>query len=228
MLEKLEITAYIDEKFKRKAPRAPLKVPINPSTYSHSLNIDYDEKKAAGSAGGSPVFNKMGRETINFDLVFDGTGAVPMPPDVIQIKSKGIADQIQALKEVTCSYNGEIHSPYFLKLVWGLLLFKCRLSSLDLTYSLFTPNGIPLRATAHAGFICFTDEYELQARARKSSPDLTKLVTVQAGDSLPLLCHRIYGHSRYYSQVAEANGLTGFRGLRPGMQLVFPPLSGSA
>ena len=227
-LEKLEITAYTDEKFTRRATQDPLKVPINPNTYSRSLRIRYTDKKAAGSAGGSPVFDKIARETINFDFVFDGTGVVPIAPGVVPITSQGIAHQIQAFKEVTCSYDGEMHSPYFLKLAWGLLLFRGRLQSLNLTYSLFAPDGTPLRATAHAAFIGYTDEYELQAKLKKSSPDLTRLVTVQAGDSLPLLCHRIYGRSRYYSQVAEANGLTGFRDLRPGMQLVFPPLSGSA
>lgn len=225
-LEKLEITAFTDEKFAKPAKPRPLKLPINPNQYSRSLRIRYNDQKAAGSAGASPTFDKIEKETVNFVFHFDGTGVVPTPPGVVPATSKGIANQIQALKAVTCAYDGETHSPYYLKLAWGLLLFKCRLQSLNLTYTLFTPNGIPLRAKADAAFLGYTDEYELRARMKRSSPDLTHVVTVEAGDTLPLLCNRIYGRSDYYSQVAEANGLTGFRDLRPGMRLVFPPLAG--
>jgi phage tail protein X len=227
-LEKLEITAFTDEKFTKLAKARPLKIPINPDQYSRSLKICYNDQKAAGSAGGSPTFNKIEKETISFVFHFDGTGVVPMARGVVPATSQGIAHQIQALKAVTCAYDGSIHSPYYLQLAWGLLIFKCRLQSLTLNYTLFTPNGIPLRAKAEAAFIGYTDEYELRARLKMSSPDLTHLVTVEAGDTLPLLCNRIYGRSDYYSQVAEANGLSGFRDLRPGMQLVFPPLAGHA
>ncbi|MEA2886215.1 MAG: hypothetical protein QOD11_575 [Bradyrhizobium sp.] len=227
-LEKLEITAFTDEKFTTRAKARPLKIPINPDQYSRSLKICYNDQKAAGSAGGSPTFNKMEKETISFVFHFDGTGVVPLARGVVPATSQGIAHQIQALKAVTCAYDGSIHSPYYLQLAWGLLIFKCRLQSLTLNYTLFTPNGIPLRAKADAAFIGYTDEYELRARLKMSSPDLTHLVTVEAGDTLPLLCKRIYGRSEYYSQVAAANGLSGFRDLRPGMQLVFPPLAGPA
>jgi nucleoid-associated protein YgaU len=62
----------------------------------------------------------------------------------------------------------------------------------------------------------------------KSSPDLSHLVTVKAGDTLPLLCCNIYGSSVYYLEVARVNGLAHFRDLAPGMQLLFPPLQDSA
>ena len=225
-LEKLEITAFTDEKFTTRAKARPLKIPINPDQYNRSLKICYNDQKAAGSARGSPTFNKIEKETISFVFHFDGTGVVPMARGVVPATSQGIAHQIQALKAVTCAYDGSIHSPYYLQLAWGLLIFKCRLQSLSLNYTLFTPNGIPLRAKADAAFIGYTDEYELRARLIMSSPDLTHLVTVEAGDTLPLLCKRIYGRSDYYSQVAAANGLSGFRDLRPGMELVFPPLAG--
>ena len=49
-------------------------------------------------------------------------------------------------------------------------------------------------------------------------------MTVQAGDTLPLLCHRIYGSSLFYRQVAAVNGLTDLRALAVGSRLLFPPL----
>lgn len=60
------------------------------------------------------------------------------------------------------------------------------------------------------------------------SPNMTKMVTVVAGDTLPDLCFSIYGDSGYYRMVAKYNGLRSFRTLKPGTQLSFPPLSGSS
>lgn len=239
-LAKLKIEAYTDRRFQDEAPVPSVVVPINPSKYTRNGAIHYTDKKPAGAAGGSPVFDRMERETVSFELVFDATGAVPPPPSGgmvararraarwVQDSGQGVADQIKNLKAVAYAYNGNTHEPHFLRLSWGTFLFKCRLKKLDLTYTLFAPDGAPLRARAAATFEGYTDEYILQAMMKRSSPDLTHVVTVRDGDTLPLMCHRIYGHSRYYGQVAEANGLSGFRDLQPGMQLVFPPLSGPA
>jgi nucleoid-associated protein YgaU len=49
-------------------------------------------------------------------------------------------------------------------------------------------------------------------------------VLAVAGDTLPLLCARIYGDSSYYTDVARFNGLADVRSLRAGQRLHFPPL----
>jgi nucleoid-associated protein YgaU len=64
--------------------------------------------------------------------------------------------------------------------------------------------------------------------ANKTSPDLSHILTVRAGDILPLMCFDVYGSSAYYPQVARVNGLTEFRQLTPGTQLLFPPLGAAA
>ena len=237
-LAKLKIEAYTDRRFKDEAPVPSVVVPINPAKYTRNGAIQYTDPKPAGAAGGSPVFGRMARETVSFELVFDATGAVPAPASGGTASGgqrgkrkatnldQGVAGQIKNLKMVAYAYNSKTHEPHYLRLTWGTFSFKCRLKTLDLTYTLFAPDGAPLRARAAATFVGYTDEYILQAMMNKSSPDLTHVLTVQAGDTLPLMCHRVYGHSRYYGQVAEANGLTGFRDLQPGMQLVFPPLAG--
>ena len=59
--------------------------------------------------------------------------------------------------------------------------------------------------------------------ANKSSPDLTHLREVGAGDTLPLMANRIYGNSADYIKVAKYNNLKAFRQLIPGQKLFFPP-----
>ncbi|HEX7288868.1 MAG TPA: LysM peptidoglycan-binding domain-containing protein [Candidatus Angelobacter sp.] len=222
-LQKMVITAYDDANFTKQAGQ--FTVYINPATYSHSYRICYNDIQAQGSSGSSSDFNKIALERVGFELVFDGTGVMPTPlPGLLPFAGDGITKQIEEFKDIVCKYCGNIHSPKFVELAWGTLLFNCRLETLSITYTLFKPDGTPLRAKAETGFIGYTSEKLLALKAKKCSPDLSHILTVKAGDTLPWMCYSIYGSSAYYLQVAEANGLTDFRQLVPGAQLLFPPL----
>ena len=59
-------------------------------------------------------------------------------------------------------------------------------------------------------------------RAQRSSPDMTHIVRVRAGDTLPLLCQRIYRDASKYLEIARLNELDGFRALAPGSELQLP------
>jgi nucleoid-associated protein YgaU len=222
-LDKMKISAFADGDFKEEIDC--MEVTINPEKYSRTFKICYVDPQAQGSNGGSPKFNKIPSEKVKFELVFDGTGVVPPgkgQPE--QNETDGITKQVDRFRNLVFNYVGKIHSPKFLTLTWGTLLFRCRLSSLDLTYTLFKPDGTPLRARANTLFLGYNDEDELAKRAQKSSPDVSHLLTVKAGDTLPLMCTAVYGSSDYYIQVARANGLSDFRHLRPGDEILFPPL----
>ena len=109
-------------------------------------------------------------------------------------------------------------------LSWGKLLFKCCLTNLSVNYKLFRPDGVPLRATARASFEEFREEEQRVREENNNSPDLTHIRTVRKGDTLPLMCHKIYGDSDLYLQIAEVNELTNFRNLETGQKIFFPPI----
>lgn len=227
-LEKMVITAYSDQNFTTQVG-SPYSVWINPASYSHKYAIYYNDRQAQGSDGGSPDFNRVGPETVSFELVFDATGVVPSPiagkPDA---PSDGVTGMVDGFTLLVFQFNGKIHSPNYVMLSWGTLQFGCRLQSMDVNYTLFRPDGTPLRARMSVSFIGFTSEQQLAKQANKASPDMTHIVTVVAGDSLPTLCYRIYGSSLPYLRVAEYNRLNTFRHLVPGTQLLFPPLAKGA
>jgi nucleoid-associated protein YgaU len=95
---------------------------------------------------------------------------------------------------------------------------------MDIEYLLFTPKGVPLRCKLTTQFTQYLSAEKLQLKARKSSSDMTHRRTVVAGDTLPLLCFKIYQDSKYYIDVARANRLDSFKNLEPGRQIFFPPL----
>jgi len=198
---------------------------INPADYKHGHSISYAGERSTdprpiGKSAVTTRYTGANAETVSFALVLDGTGVVPDAEGV------SVADQLGALKQVCYDYQGDAHEPAVVKLSWGkgLTGFFCRLSALSVEHTLFRASGEALRARLHLAFVSFQTPKEEAAQARRSSPDLTHHVTVRAGDTLPLLCARIYEDPSRYPEVARWNGLDGFRALPPGIELEFPPL----
>lgn len=219
-LKKMSVVAYSDNTFNSEV--GTYDVLINPETYSHTFNIQYNDATGQGKNGAFTQFRRMGEETVSFKITFDGTGVVPGSPAAGG--SSSVRQQIDDFRNLIFKYNGDLHRPNFVKLKWGTLLFRCQLKTLGLKFTLFTPDGAPLRAEADVLFSGYTSAAELAKEANNSSPDMSHLVTVKAGDTLPLLCYRIYGTSVPYAQIARMNRLAGFRRIEPGTQLLFPPI----
>jgi len=135
-----------------------------------------------------------------------------------------VKTQIGNLKGVIYKYDGNEHEPRIVRLLWGSLSFIGRLQSMSVQYTLFKPGGEPLRAKISLSFINYMSNAEESLRADRRSPDLTHVVEVRAGDTLPLLCYRIYKDCSYYTEIARINNITSFRDLQPGVKLSFPPL----
>lgn len=223
-LKKLTITACTVDGGKVRVGSRSFQVMLNPSSYRHEYGIDYDEGKTLGQAGAEPRFNAVEAEKVGFDLVLDGTGVVAVPGATFGGAPEPVKDQVRALRAIVYQYQGEKHEPSVVRLLWGSFIFFGRLTSMKVEYTLFKPAGDPLRAKVALSFVGFISKEEESLRAKRSSPDLSHKVVVAAGDTLPLLCHRIYKDSSYYPEVARYNDLTDFRTLEPGTVLHFPPL----
>jgi len=216
-LVKLKIIPYKDKNYSSKSG-TEFEALINPANYSHNFTIEYNDSKSIGDTSSTPKFEKYSPETISFKIVVDNTG-------VVSTKStKDVNKQIADLKKTVYSFNGSIHEPNFVQVVWGGMIFNGRLTSMKVDYVLFKPNGIPLRANVDISFKRFTSSDVKAKKAKKSSPDLSHFITVKAGDTLPNLCNEIYKNSLYCADVAKINKLKSFRNLEPGTQLLFPPI----
>lgn len=219
-LEKLTITAYDEDDFSGTGVNTFVAL-VNPSSYRDSFSIDYVSRKELGGNSESPSFVKVGREEISFDLIFDGTGIIIPPPEN---EGLSVADMIDNLKSTVYMYEGDIHQPYFVEINWGDMSFTGRLSSMSIDYKMFSPAADPLRATVSVSFLQYKNIEKALAEAGDNSPDMTHIIMIKAGDTLPQLCQKIYGKSEYYLQVARVNHLADFRNLQVGSELIFPPL----
>jgi hypothetical protein len=213
---KLFITAYANSKYSGKGT-GKCSVKINPSSYTHDHQVTYTKQESIGSPGAPLKFAGIPPETISFDVFFDATGA-------IENNKVAVKTQIDQFKKVCFTYNGKIHEPNYLIVSWGTLVFKCKLTSLNISYTLFKNDGTPLRAKATVKFEEAIDANIISKEANNKSPDLTHLIVVKEGDRLPLLCYNMYGDSSYYLEVAAYNNLVNFRELVPGTKLYLPPI----
>jgi hypothetical protein len=189
---------------------------VNPSEIALSFEMEYDSAQGSGTTGSRMDFKKVKPGDLSLNFLIDGTGATGRLVDV--------QTSVQKFLTVT-GYNGAIHRPNYLKVVWGTLQVKrCVLKSASIAYKLFKPDGVPLRAVITAAFTDNSDDQTRVAIAQDESPDLTHVRIVKAGEDLPTLCYRIYGDPRLYLKVAEANRMDDFRNLVPGTKVFFPPL----
>jgi LysM repeat protein len=219
-LKKIELVAYEDGGFDTETGSSFSGL-INPSSYKKSYSIDYAPRKELGGNSASPSFIKMGQEEISFDLVLDATGIIPPP---IGTEITPLAMLIQNLEDTIYTFNGETHQPSFVKIAWGDLSFNGRMTKMSIDYKMFTPGGVSLRANVSLSFIQFVNFDGSTSQGDKQSPDMTHIITIKDGDTLPRLCQQIYGQSDYYLQVASLNELSSFRSLEIGSQIFFPPL----
>ncbi|WP_373636614.1 peptidoglycan-binding protein [Yoonia sp. BS5-3] len=198
---------------------------INPSSYNRKYGTKFsgasaDQGAAIGKPAPVPKFSASEPEEVSFDLTLDGTGVVP------DAAGTTVAEQINKLRDIAYAYSGEEHEPDAVQIDWGdeLKAFQGRLTSLEIDYTLFDPDGVPLRAAMKLKFIEALTEAQVALEANNQSPDLTHIVQVREGDTLPLLCERIYKDVSKYLEVARFNDLDNFRNLKPDTLLRFPPM----
>lgn len=223
-LEKLHIYGFEDATANTRVGDAFIAL-INPSTISVDYGVNVKAEEEQDVATPNVKYCSSGSSVISFDLILDGTG-------VLGSNSLDVAADIELFKTNCYYYIGKAHEIPYVRIQWGAFIekhkdleFIGRLSSFKLNYSLFKGDGSPLRAKISASFMGTMEKVTSHKIQEKSSPDLTHIITVRAGDSLPMLCQKVYKDAERYHQVAKINKLTNFRKLIPGQQLEFPPIS---
>lgn len=192
---------------------------VNPENYSQDYVIRYADQETMGSPAVTKSFSRVEKFVLSFKrLLVDGTGIIPLTG------ASDVEDYIAKFRKVVSDYDGTMHQPPFLKVTWGKLIFKGVCVSLKVDYTMFKEDGTALRAFIDIDIESTVDPSAKENEAKRSSPDLSHIRAVKAGDSLPLMTYHIYGDSNYYLKVAKRNQLNSIYDLKPGDQIFFPPL----
>ncbi len=229
-LAKFLIHVFDDEEFKKRSNISPnpISLPVNPESFTKNYKIEVNSDQASGNQSTDSRFNKTPPRELKLDFIFDGTNTI-QGYKYNDTSDKSVKKQLEIFLKAVYDLKGDIHKPHFLKIIYGDgFEFQGILTNLDLNYTLFESNGDPLRVKASATFLHYVGQRERVAEQRNESPDLTHARQVKAGDRLDNMTTDIYNNAKYVTQVARANGLTSFRKLTPGAELVFPPIDKQA
>ncbi len=102
--------------------------------------------------------------------------------------------------------------------------YKFYITKCDVTYTLFLPDGTPVRAKVKLSLEQILPKPEEMKNNPKESPDHAKLYTVKKGDTLQGIAQAEYEDPGEWRRIAKTNGIDDPLELRPGMKLLVPPI----
>lgn len=188
-----------------------VQVLFNPAEYSMEKSNEFATINIPGLESPMLQFSRGNMETLTMDLFFD---SYEKNEDV-----RRYTDKITDLLNIEKS----IHAPPVLKFIWGSLNFTCVLSRVSKKFTMFTSDGIPVRATLNVTFNGFKTELNEREKALES-PDRTKIYVIKQDDSLWAIAAREYGNPAQWRHIADKNGIQNPRLLETGQEILIPPL----
>ena len=103
--------------------------------------------------------------------------------------------------------------------------FPCIVENVRQRFTLFSPDGVPLRATLTVTLREFRRLDQQQHQTNRHSPDRTQAHVVQRDDTLSAIAGRTYGRPDEWRAIADANRIEDPRRVAAGRTLLVPPIT---
>ena len=209
----------------------PMLVDYAPAELAFSKAAQFAEIAIPGLEQPLLQFVRGDAETLSMELFFDstenGTGG-----DAV-----AVTDKVEAFHKLV-AINGDLHTPPLVRIFWGDNFpgtamgdtekagehFTAVILSVARRFTLFNPDGKPLRATVSIALKHYATVAEQVAAINYRSPDHTRIHVVSEGETMPLIAHDAYQDARKWRVIADHNGLSNVREIAPGTTLELPPL----
>ena len=189
-----------------------IEVLFNPTEYSLDKSVSYGQVTMPGMDTPITQFVHGEARSLSMDLLVDTYES-----------GEDVRKHVSRLDRLV-TVDGDRHAPPICKFVWGQLNFTSVVESLDKTFTVFAPDGHPVRAELAVTFTEYRTPTEQTDEEPRSSPDRATLHTVTEGDSLWALAHREYGDPGRWRIIAEANDVADPTRLEPGRELFLPSI----
>ncbi len=197
---------------------------FNPDTIAFTKSAKWREQRTqAGENGPVQQFEGTDAITLSLDLLLDdaeeGTSRVP---DAVNLLASW-TNPTEASKKDKAPEAPE------LVFSWGQFKigqtgdFSCHLMSVNVNFTMFRPNGVPVRAKVK---VELKSTKKIAWRQNPTSGGLRpqRRHVLQRGDRLGVIANREYGDAGYWRQIADFNGLQDPFNLPIGRQILLPAL----
>jgi len=195
---------------------------FNPQEYTFAKSNSWKAGSRSGANMPKLEFGSGQPATLSLQLFFDSYAAAK---DV----RKEFTDALWELMLVDASLKDKKNKkgrPPKVRFQWGAAWsFDAVLTSMTQKFTLFLPDGTPVRATVDVQFQQVKDE-KLYPRQNPTSGGAggERVWTVGEGDTLAWIAYREYGDATLWRPIAEMNRLTELRRLQPGTVLAIPSI----
>jgi Contractile injection system tube protein len=199
---------------------------FNPNKLTVSRSVQWQNQQAAKRDNPEMQFTGAEPATLSVDLLFDTYDTPEAETDKQSVKTV-YTDKLLHL--TTVEQHGDKHRPPVCRLQWGDqgIFFQGVLQQLELTFTMFTAAGVPVRATARCTFKQWIANSEDLQRQNLMSSDIAKVRVVEHGQSLATIASTEYGDPRAWRIIADANGIDNPLALTPGTRLLLPTRTGA-
>jgi hypothetical protein len=186
---------------------------FNPTEYQLQKSNNFSEIAIPGLESPPIQFVRGNSEKLTVELLADTS-------DTLKDVREAYVNKVRDLMKI----QKESHAPPIVIFVWSTNEFRGVVDSLNVSYTLFTPEGIPLRAKLSLTL----KEYrpvEIQLKARPQlSPDVEKTWVVRRGDKYSSIAAAVYRDPAQWRAIAQANQVKEPRVLNPVTVLTLPKI----
>ncbi len=182
---------------------------FNPKELSVEKSNQFAEVNIPGLPSPIYQFVRGNARSVTMDLFFDtyrkGTD-VRMHTDKITGWDDGsMHSKLPDGKKGLMDIDSALHAPPVCIFEWGTFRFQCIIERVSKKFTMFLPEGIPVRATLN---VTLKEYREVEVQVKEialQSADLTKRRVVTQGDSLWSISAKEYGDPKEWRRIAEAN-----------------------
>jgi hypothetical protein len=208
-------------------------VQFNPTQLSFNKGVQIQEIPIPGLDTPLLQFVRGQNENLSVDLFFDSTES-GMGPGATSVTE--FTDQIYQLVKI----EPDSHAPPICEFIWNAQFpgsdtsekigsqkrnsFKCIVESVRHQYTLFSPEGVPLRATLSLTLREYKTLDDQLAQLKLNSPDRTQVRVLQSGETLSSIAGDHYRRPGEWRLIADENDIDDPRRLTPGTFLTVPPM----
>ena len=195
-----------------------IKFQFNPKeiTISKSAKWERNPTKGAKKAG-PPQFKGSEPCKLTMEMFFDATA---------QLRSEASSSAVEKLFSCCVplekSRKENKPMPPLVVFKWGgITSFPAYVSQVNVKYTRFAPNGVPIRA------VCTVNLEEMPAEDRKQNPTsgvlaVERVHTMIAGDNLAWVAYQEYGDPALWRPLAAYNGVDDPMRIANGTQILLP------
>jgi len=215
---------FLVESGKRKDEQIPFR--FNPTEIVLNKQNTFAEIAIPGLVAPPIQYVRGASEKLTFDALVDTSDTL------LDVRSAYVY-RIRSLMNI----DPDLHAPPVIRFVWladanpagktaplDVSGIRWVLETLNVTYTLFAPDGTPLRAKLAIALKEFTTVEDQATAFPKNSPDVEKTYVVRRGDTLAAIAETTLGDGRQWREIASANAIVDPRTLPPGLQLRIPRL----